>query len=434
MEMPWGAVSAGGWEPFLRLWSEEWVRAHDHEPEAGRPLEPEVRRRQWLGFEPATAEQLAAAEARLGRTLPPSLRTFLEVTNGWRDAGCFIYELAGTETLEWLADTPDAHWITAYAWADEDPAEGEAGLLRRSLRLSLSGDVAVMFLDPDDVDDRGEWAAYWLSSWSGEGPRRFGSFAALLYDQYASFHALRRPPGATRDHWDATVETARLAALDGEVANALTLLEEAQRFGRPRAGLLRAQLLGMRGRWYEARVGDLVHPRNAVDGLFESPLFTEELLPLICFEERLPNSTGNRGLRALRRLGPPQINELADAYLDGSRQPTFGNPEFDTAVRRILDRLLAEPAFQVPEPEPVSDAVVVRRSSGIKGAGAPLSPFERQRAAREEQKRLAAAAWPDLAAALELWRPRTADHVAPIALYSHPVLATLLQHGPSRTK
>lgn len=48
-----------------------------------------------------------------------------------------------------------------------------------------------MFPDPADVDERGEWAGYWLASWSGEGPQRFGSFHDLMCDQYASFRRLR---------------------------------------------------------------------------------------------------------------------------------------------------------------------------------------------------------------------------------------------------
>ncbi|MCX5097256.1 SMI1/KNR4 family protein [Streptomyces sp. NBC_00365] len=36
----------------------------------------------WLGFAPASEVEVAAAEARLGRRLPPSLREFLLVTNG----------------------------------------------------------------------------------------------------------------------------------------------------------------------------------------------------------------------------------------------------------------------------------------------------------------------------------------------------------------
>lgn len=196
------------WRPFLEQWSEEWVAAHD--PEQDRPLAEEVVRDTWLGFGPASEAEVTAAETRLGRRLPPSLREFLLVTNGWRDAGNFIYRLAGTAELEWLRDTDDRTWIDIceeLAEEQEDDEEAvfiqEAKVLARSLRLSLDGDVAVMLLDPDDVDDDGEWAGYWLASWSGEGPERHGSFHDLMHQQWVSFHALRKPPRATPEHRDA---------------------------------------------------------------------------------------------------------------------------------------------------------------------------------------------------------------------------------------
>ncbi|ARF53499.1 hypothetical protein B1H19_04335 [Streptomyces gilvosporeus] len=185
------------WQPFLKLWSEEWINGHD--PERDGPLDDEAVRDGWLGFAPASADEVAAAEARLGRTLPPSLRAFLLTTNGWRDAGNFIYRLAGASELAWLADTDDSSWIDAYSdteFADEDEDEEPEGeILARSLRLSLDGDAAVMLLDPKDIDERGEWAGYWLASWSGMGPERFDSFYDLMYHQYTRFHRLRQPEG-----------------------------------------------------------------------------------------------------------------------------------------------------------------------------------------------------------------------------------------------
>jgi SMI1 / KNR4 family (SUKH-1) len=127
--------------PFLKRWSEEWITAHD--PERDAPLDEDVVRDAWLGFAPASADEVAAAEARLGCSLPPSLREFLLVTNGWRHAGNFIYRLASTTEFDWLHDTDDAGWIEAYG---EDVDDGE--ILGRSLRLSLAADATVLFLDP----------------------------------------------------------------------------------------------------------------------------------------------------------------------------------------------------------------------------------------------------------------------------------------------
>jgi cell wall assembly regulator SMI1 len=56
----------------------------------------------WLGFPGATEARLAAAESRLGVSLPPSYRAFLRVSNGWRVASPFVYRVWGCEEIEWL--------------------------------------------------------------------------------------------------------------------------------------------------------------------------------------------------------------------------------------------------------------------------------------------------------------------------------------------
>lgn len=47
----------------------------------------------WLGYEGASEETIAALEKRLKKRLPPSYRSFLAVSNGWRNCGPFIYQL-----------------------------------------------------------------------------------------------------------------------------------------------------------------------------------------------------------------------------------------------------------------------------------------------------------------------------------------------------
>jgi cell wall assembly regulator SMI1 len=118
------------WRPFLEQWSTEWVAGHD--PDKDAPLAQEVVRDAWLGFAPASEVEVAAAEARLGRRLPPSLREFLLVTNGWRDAGNFIYRLAGAAELEWLRDTDDRTWIEVWEDLAEDESKRTRTVRRRS--------------------------------------------------------------------------------------------------------------------------------------------------------------------------------------------------------------------------------------------------------------------------------------------------------------
>jgi hypothetical protein len=399
---------------LLKRWSEEWIAGHD--PERDRPLDQGVVRDGWLGFAPASAGDIVAVETRLGRSLPPSLREFLLVTNGWRDAGNFIYRIAGTAELQWLCDTGDSHWIDAYGgYADEGEVD-DGDILARSLRVSLDGDAAVMFLDPDDVDDDGEWAGYWLSSWSGMGPERHGSFYDLMYGQYVRFHRLRKPKGTTREHWDGEVERARAAALAGEVDGPLLVFEEAERFGRERAALLRFQMLAMLSEGSRALPGNIVLYGDERARLFRDPLFAEELLPLLFAEDRFNHSGERDTLERLMRTEPDPVYVLDAEYQARLREPDFrvwfGNQEFDAAVRRIVDRLTADPVFQVPDP--------ARRG--------PRNVADMQEYARIEagRRRLTDEAWLELLAAMKLWRPVSADHIAPVVLLAEPVLDLMI--------
>ncbi|MER7794181.1 SMI1/KNR4 family protein [Streptomyces sp. NPDC097640] len=445
------------WRPFLQQWSEEWVDSHD--PEKDGELDEAVVRDRWLGHAPASEEEIAAAEARLGCTLPVSLREFLAVTNGWRDAGCFIYRLAGTAELQWLADSDRDYLIEIYDELTEDEGEeeededsdviNEGAVLRRSLLVSLDGDAADIFLDPGDVNERGEWTAYWLASWSGNGLEPFDSFYELMYEQYKSFHALRKPEGETKDGWDTRVEEARLAALKGEVDGPLKVLTEAEEFGNERALLLRFQMLTMLGAGaHEAGISHVVNYAHHPD-ILRHPLFEGELLPLVFEEDRtrdLPH--GWSTLRFSKENGPEWLRSLLTDHEARRAAPdfqlSFGNPEFNAAVRHITDRLDADPAFQVRDPyeeqrrnatyeqtwvdgQPVITVLVSEESEdGVPANLEAHDPFGAYDRARERQRQLIDAAWPELREAIRLWRPLHADHIAPVALFADPVLAEMI--------
>ncbi|HET8659968.1 MAG TPA: SMI1/KNR4 family protein [Micromonosporaceae bacterium] len=355
----------------------------------------------WLGFDPASEAAVEAAEHRLGSRLPPSLREFLLVTDGWKNAGNFVHQLAGTAELAWLRDTEEAHWIKAYAGlAGEDPDGGdEPGypVLKRSLRLSTSADSAVVVLDPGDVGPDGEWAAYFLASWTGTGPERHGSFADLMQHLYARFHALRRPPGRTRDRWEEQVEQARRAALAGEVDGPAAVFERAQQFGVDRARLLRFQQRAMQGDWYTVQLAHLVAAAGPGVDLTQDPFFVAELLPLLFVEERLSHTRRRFTLGWLDQRSHPRTRQAVAEYghqlEDPAFRPPLGNPEFDRAVRAVLDRL-------------------------------PDTHIRQQRDPHW-QARLDAA-WPELRAAIALWRPVDDNHIAPVVLFAEPILAQII--------
>ncbi len=145
----------------------------------------------WLGFPPASDAQIAAAEARLGVTLPPSYRAFLRLSNGWRYLGDLGVGLRRVEDVDWFR-VENQDWIDAYleatddeSWADDeyedDFEDGEADLthLPGTLQISDLGDGAVLLLNPAVVGPDGEWEAWFFANWV-PGANRYDSFHALL--------------------------------------------------------------------------------------------------------------------------------------------------------------------------------------------------------------------------------------------------------------
>ncbi|MEV6768991.1 SMI1/KNR4 family protein [Nocardia sp. NPDC051030] len=409
------------WRPWLERWSEEWIISRD----ADDQIPEEVRQQRWLGYAPAAEADVAAVEERLGLRLPPSYRDFLLTTDGWRHAGEFVWQMRDTTNLGWVRDL-ESHWES---WADliADPVDAPGNPFSRGLLISLHADAGILFLDPADRDENGEWAAYSAFSWS-EFPRRYPSFTALMESNYQGLHHLRQPAGSTRDDWDLAVEQSRGEALAGDIDKALPTLEKADKFGRPRAAVLRVQLLAFLGASpYEASqlMSHLLPPASVPDDFFTGPLFTEEFLPCMFLQHEnnepwrasvleSAQYLADRALTAHRvslelarqheHEGPYQLSKLdvaqrlkitqndqglqigpaIDEYRARMQQPgyrlTYGNQEFDTAVRNALAEHRSDPT----------------------------------------------ALWHALEAAMTHWRPRTPDHIAPVALLADPVLANSL--------
>ncbi|MFE0178053.1 SMI1/KNR4 family protein, partial [Streptomyces sp. NPDC059002] len=180
------------WQGFLTRWSEEWADACD--PGEVRDVgDEEARRARWLGFQPATPARIAALEERLGHRLPPSYRTFLEVTDGWRHAGAFVWLLAGTEGARWHEDGVELAEIVQEDLDEEATREEILGatIWTRGLELAVESDAVDIMLDPEDVDEHGEWAVYTWAPWRASPPERHTSFWEFMQDAYREFHSLR---------------------------------------------------------------------------------------------------------------------------------------------------------------------------------------------------------------------------------------------------
>lgn len=185
-------ITACDWRSFLHGWSAEWADSLP-EGEARSEDDEAARRARWLGFPPATDERIAAMEERLGRRMPPSYREFLKVSDGWRHAGGFVRQLAGTEDARWHGNESGlAEEFEAYLDEDAGPEERrEADIWRRGLQLDVVSDATHVLMDPEDVDEDGEWAVYTWASWRAAPPERHATFRAFMRAMHREFHDLR---------------------------------------------------------------------------------------------------------------------------------------------------------------------------------------------------------------------------------------------------
>ncbi|MYV44877.1 SMI1/KNR4 family protein [Streptomyces sp. SID2888] len=376
-------TTAFDWRSFLLRWSGEWA---DSLPDGETRGEDEEAARQarWLGFPPASEEQIAAMEERLGRRMPPSYREFLKVSDGWRHAGGFVWLLAGTEDARWhdnesgLADISEE-----YLDEDAGPEERrEADIWRRGLQLDVKSDITYVLMDPEDVDEGGEWAVYTWASWRAEPPERHANFLEFMRDMYREFHSLRahRSDGEavfdndTTRQLDAQVEEARLEALRGGWERAVKALDEARQYGRPRAAGLGDQIRRLLGHT------SMVY----FDGLVTDPRHAPDLLPPLVAEHAAHSYRDDSTLTFHLRGADDALVSLAYVTLDQVRSGTY--------------RYTAAGAFG----EAVERARELARWGDTDGA------------------------WQTLRNAVPLWQPLGPDHLAPLGWVADPVLGPLL--------
>ncbi|MEU9350473.1 SMI1/KNR4 family protein [Streptomyces griseoloalbus] len=371
------------WRSFLLRWSGEWA---DSLPEGETRSEDDeiARRARWLGFPPASEERIAALEERLGRRIPPSYREFLEVSDGWRHAGGFVWLLAGTEDARWHRNESElADMFGEYLDEDAGPEERrEADIWRRGLQLDVDSDVTHVLMDPEDVDEDGEWAVYTWASWRAAPPERHANFLAFMREMYREFHSLRarRSDGepvfdnATTRELDALVEEARTEALRGGWERAVKALDEAKGYGRPRAAGLGDQIRRLLGQT------SMVY----YDGLVTDPRYAPELLPPLVAEHAAHSYRDDSTLRFQLRGAEDDLVALAHATLEQVRNGTY--------------RYTAAGPFG----EAVERAHELARWGDTDGA------------------------WRTLIDALPLWEPLGPDLLAPLGWVADPVLGPLL--------
>jgi SMI1 / KNR4 family (SUKH-1) len=199
-------MSTFDWRPFLERLSHEVIA--DRTWKARLP--PDVIEAGWLGFPPAGNSEIDALEARLGCALPPSYRSFLATSNGWRIAGQFVYDLLPTSQVAWFRDRHQ-DWIDAWlagagedaagSWvvSDEDyfvygPNQNSCHFRleywKECLAISSDGDCAIYLLNPKVISAEGEWESWFFASWN-LGANRYRSFQEMMEYELANFANLR---------------------------------------------------------------------------------------------------------------------------------------------------------------------------------------------------------------------------------------------------
>ncbi|MBZ0319596.1 MAG: SMI1/KNR4 family protein [Anaerolineae bacterium] len=186
------------WREFLQAWSHQMVEEILNNPDLALHfrLPSHVIESRWLGYPPATEGEIEATERHLGVWFPPSYRTFLQVSNGFRHVGNFHLRLWSADKIGWHyhrhPDLVDA-WNEAAGVAETDEA-GEDIILphhfRATLEISDIGDEEVYLLNPEIQTPNGEWQAWFFASWL-PGATQYPSFEAMMLGEYEKYETLQ---------------------------------------------------------------------------------------------------------------------------------------------------------------------------------------------------------------------------------------------------
>ena len=150
----------------------------------------------WCGQEPATDQEIRLAEERLGVSLPPTYRSFLKCSNGWRPFSSFIERIFPTHEFErfrianpeLLADIQRYYQedeVTDAEYLDFENPDRIHALRHRYYADSIvlgtgwNWGNEVILLNPHVVSGDGEWEAIFFANWV-PGNVRFRSFLKLV--------------------------------------------------------------------------------------------------------------------------------------------------------------------------------------------------------------------------------------------------------------
>jgi hypothetical protein len=290
------------WRTFLKQVSRDLLK----DVRVREDLPDDVVASAWLGYEGASEKEIAALEERLGKRLPPSYRSFLAETNGWRECGPFIYKLWPCSEVRWFRER-NQDWIDAYVHPEnngirivyphgQSPSEpqpltddeylvyGEeqnscrfrTEYLQSALEISDVGDSAVLLLNPEVVTDAGEWEAWLFANWM-PGAHRYRSFRELMQGEHESFRRLQKERGPGKSKYG---NAGQRAARRGQTGQAIAQLRKLAADGDVSSAASLAELCAFRGLWDEVitNLGHVIPNLSAIPFFEDYPAHLFQLL------------------------------------------------------------------------------------------------------------------------------------------------------------
>jgi SMI1 / KNR4 family (SUKH-1) len=194
-------LAALDWQSFLKKWSDDVLHLIDsNHIDQYFEQYTEALKSGYLGFPGAGAEEIDAAEKRLGVHLPASYKAFLHVSNGWRQIAMdaqdgllypvsqigWFRELEPESLLAWLSGSSsiDASDEQYFVYGPrQDSVHLRDSYLKDCLAISNQIDSAIYLLNPHVVDASGEWEAWFFGS-KLPGANRYQSFQEMMQAEY----------------------------------------------------------------------------------------------------------------------------------------------------------------------------------------------------------------------------------------------------------
>lgn len=162
----------------------------------------------WLGYTPVSDQDIQKHEARLQTTLPPSYKSFLKETNGFRQLSGFTGDIMPLDKIDWLKNF-DPNFYKLYAeefnnltisdeeyfvyGEEQETVNFRSEYLIKTLAISGWYDSAILLLNPE-VKFGDEWEAWMFANWY-PGAVRCKSFEELMKEEYSSYLELRNNEG-----------------------------------------------------------------------------------------------------------------------------------------------------------------------------------------------------------------------------------------------